>query len=78
MYLDNLCVDFRLQKSGIGASLLAWGIEKSREAGLEMKTEAATTGAPFYEKFGFEKIGDWDIHMPDPADNIVLVVMKRT
>ena len=56
---------------------MEWGIVKSREAGLEIKTEAATDGVPFYTKMGFEKIGDWAVHMPDPADETVLAVMQR-
>jgi predicted N-acetyltransferase YhbS len=77
LYLDNLCVDFRLQKSGIGAALVDWGIVKSNEAELDIKTEAAPDGVPFYLKMGFERIGDWVVHMPDPDDNMVLAVMQR-
>jgi hypothetical protein len=62
---------------GIGAALLDWGIQKSSEVELEIKTEAALDGVPFYTKMGFKKIGDWVVHMPDPDDDVVLAVMQR-
>jgi GNAT superfamily N-acetyltransferase len=60
-YLDNLCVDFRCQRMGIGTFLLESGINIARQKKLAVGTEASVKGAGLYRKLGFEQIGDWKV-----------------
>ena len=54
-YLDNLCVDFRCQRMGIGTLLLENGIDIARQKKLPVGTEASAKGAGLYTKLGFEE-----------------------
>ena len=56
-YLDNLCVDFRYQRLGIGSLLLQWGLEVANEKKLCVGTEASPKGHGLYLKYGFEQSG---------------------
>jgi len=62
-YLDNLCVDFRYQRMGIGGKLLEWGIEKAKGLSLDVQTEAGPMGVGLYRKMGFEQVGVWGVKM---------------
>jgi GNAT superfamily N-acetyltransferase len=62
-YLDNLCVDFRYQRMGIGGKLLEWGIETAKGKGLGMQTEASPMGVGLYRKMGFQQVGVWGVKM---------------
>jgi predicted N-acetyltransferase YhbS len=75
--LDNLCVDFRLQKLGVGSRMMKWGLSNAEERRLSIMTEASPEGAAFYERHGLKKLGDWVVIMPVPSDTIKLVVMCR-
>ncbi|MCJ1272690.1 hypothetical protein MMC21_000477 [Puttea exsequens] len=66
-YLDNLCVDFRYQRLGIGRLLLDWGINIARQRKHSIGTEASVKGVGLYRKMGFEQVGLWkiaDIEIP--------------
>ena len=56
-YLDNLCVDFRYQRLGIGSHLLRWGMQVAIERKLPIGTEAGPKGHGLYLKHGFKQIG---------------------
>jgi ribosomal protein S18 acetylase RimI-like enzyme len=60
-YLDNLCVDFRCQRMGIGTLLLENGIDIARQKKLAVGTEASVKGIGLYTKLGFEKVGTWKV-----------------
>ena len=60
-YLDNLCVDFRYQRKGIGALLLDWGIKHARNQRLPIQTEASPMGVGLYLKNNFKRIGVWEL-----------------
>jgi len=62
-YLDNLCVDFRYQRLGIGGKLLEWGIETAKGKGLGVQTEAGPMGEGLYRKMGFKQVGVWGVKM---------------
>lgn len=73
-YLDNLCVDFRYQRKGIGALLLDWGIKHARNQSLPIQTEAGPMGVGLYLKNNFKQIGVWEL---TPLE-MNLPVMKLT
>ncbi|PMD53092.1 uncharacterized protein K444DRAFT_619758 [Hyaloscypha bicolor E] len=56
-YLDNLCVDFRYHRLGIGTLLLKWGLEVAQKHKLWVGTEAAPKGLGLYLKHGFKQVG---------------------
>jgi ribosomal protein S18 acetylase RimI-like enzyme len=60
-YLDNLTVDFRFQRRGIGSALLQDGIQEGQRRGLPIKTEAGPAGESLYYQAGFEKVGEWKV-----------------
>jgi len=60
-YLDNLTVDFRFQRKGIGLALLQDGIQEGQKRGLPIKTEASPAGELLYNQAGFEKVGEWKV-----------------
>jgi hypothetical protein len=61
----------------VGAALVEWGIQKSQVIELPIMTEASLDGAKFYKGLGFQRIGDWNVHTTDPANNISLSIMRR-
>ena len=69
-YLDNLCVDFRYQRLGIGGLLLQRGMKIARQKRIDIKTEASEKGVGLYRKAGFEQIGEWEV------GSFVLPVMR--
>jgi GNAT superfamily N-acetyltransferase len=74
-YLDNLCVDFRYQRMGIGTALAEWGIESARTERLPVGTEAGPMGVGLYRKLGFEEVGVWRVQIPGGED-IEMPVMR--
>lgn len=57
--LRGMAVAHRLQGSGVGATLLAAGIERARETGCTYVWARARDNALyFYERRGFETVGD--------------------
>jgi GNAT superfamily N-acetyltransferase len=56
-YLDNLCVDFRYHRLGIGTLLLQWGLDVAHNNKLWVGTEAAPKGLGLYLKHGFKQVG---------------------
>ena len=57
--LRGMAVAHRLQGSGVGATLLAAGIERAREMGCTYVWARARDNALyFYERRGFETVGD--------------------
>ncbi|KAH0537442.1 hypothetical protein FGG08_005750 [Glutinoglossum americanum] len=66
LHLDNLCVDFRLHRRGIGRLLVEQGIALAQAAWLPIQTEASPAGAAFYHKLGFQQLDEWIVPDPDP------------
>ncbi|CAF3444562.1 unnamed protein product [Fusarium graminearum] len=60
-YLDNLTVDFRFQRRGIGKELVQRGLEEATRINLPAMTEASLKGEGLYYRLGFEKIAVWDV-----------------
>jgi len=60
-YLDNLTVDFRFQRRGIGSALLQDGIQEGQKRGLPITTEAGPADESLYYQAGFEKVGEWKV-----------------
>jgi GNAT superfamily N-acetyltransferase len=58
-YLDNVCVDFRYQRQGLGRLMIEWGLEEAKKRGLDIMTEAGEMGLGLYMKLGFQQIGTW-------------------
>jgi predicted N-acetyltransferase YhbS len=75
-YLDNLAVDFRLQRRGVGAALVRRGLQAADALRLPAQTEAGPAGEGLYLTLGFKTIATWDIKLPQ-ATPITLPVMKR-
>jgi predicted N-acetyltransferase YhbS len=75
-YLDNLAVDFRFQRQGVGAALVQKGLETASDLRLPAQTEAGPAGEGLYRKLGFETIGMWELSLPG-AETLSLPVMKR-
>jgi predicted N-acetyltransferase YhbS len=67
-YLDNLAVDFRFQRKGIGGVLVQWGLENARRLELSACTEAGPMSEGLYTKMGFQKVGDWTVPLPGRED----------
>ncbi|KAH8685514.1 acyl-CoA N-acyltransferase [Tricladium varicosporioides] len=64
VYLDNLTVDFRCQRKGIGRLLMDAGVSRARETGGEgvsLVTEASLMGLGLYLKVGFKEVGKFVI-----------------
>ena len=74
-YLDNLVVDFRYGRRGIGSVLVEWGISKAAGLGLNCQTEAGPMSQPLYSKLGFTKVGDWTVELSE-GERLVMPVMK--
>ena len=66
-YLDNLCVDFRYQRHGIGSLLLKWGLKVADEKMLSVGTAAGPKGHGLYLKHGFKQTG-WFTVAADGAE----------
>ncbi|KAF4454933.1 acyl-CoA N-acyltransferase [Fusarium austroafricanum] len=60
-YLDNLTVDFRFQRRGIGKELVQKGLKEAARLDLPAMTEASIRGESLYYKMGFEKMAIWDV-----------------
>jgi len=71
-YLDNLTVDFRAHRLGIGHQLLTEGLEEASRMGLDVSTEASAKGEHLYRKAGFKQVGVWQV------EDIVMPVMNWT
>lgn len=71
--LDFLCVDGRLQKTGIGTVLLK-DVEKwvKEVGGKEIILEARLTAQKFYEKHGYEPYGEIYLMEKSPVDHIMM------
>lgn len=54
--LGLLCVHREAQRQGVGAALVQWGLDRSKEEGLPAYLEASPAGFPLYQKLGFDKI----------------------
>jgi GNAT superfamily N-acetyltransferase len=77
-YLDNLCVDFRYQRLGIGHALLEPSLENARQAGLPAQTEAGPMGVGLYRKLGFKQIGIWKVKLVNSEQSeMELPVMRK-
>lgn len=76
-YLDNLCVDFRCQRMGIGQRLVAWGVDRARGNRLPIQTEASPKGRSLYLKVGFQQIGTWTISIPHYDQELVEMPVMR-
>lgn len=71
--LDFLCIDDRVQKTGIGSILLN-DVEnwvKSQDIHL-LILEARVTAQKFYEKHGYESYGDIYLMEKSPVDHIMM------
>lgn len=77
LYLDNLCVDFRLPRAGIGTALLKCGIQDASAFGYPIITETTKDIVSFYEKSGYRILGDWVVHAPLPSQSLTLAVLRR-
>lgn len=75
--LDNLCVDFRTQRHGVGRALVQWGILKADEQNIPIQTETSQQASQFYQRLDFHQIGKWQIRVPKSTEDITLIVMKR-
>lgn len=74
-YLDNLAVDFRYQRRGIGGILVKGGLDTARRLNLPACTEAGPMSKGLYAKMGFEKVGDWTVELPGRED-LAMPVMR--
>jgi GNAT superfamily N-acetyltransferase len=59
MGFRGMAVDPALQRSGIGRELLAWALDEvRRRGGIELVwCNARTRAVPFYERLGFQSVG---------------------
>ncbi|KAK0507544.1 hypothetical protein JMJ35_010067 [Cladonia borealis] len=75
-YLDNLCVDFRHQRRGIGTCLVEQGLQHARGKGLAVQTEASPKGLGLYQKLGFKNIGTWRVPLVVGEEFMELPVLR--
>lgn len=76
LYLDNLCADFRVQRRGVGRALVEWGKDKAHHQGVPINTETNPENVAFYEKLGFQEVGKWGVHTPDPLRKVELSILQ--
>ena len=76
LYLDNICVDFRLQRQSIGRILIERGVLQAQNQKLPTRTEASAQGAEFYRRLGFHRLGDWVVQRPGSPEKVELLVMQ--
>jgi predicted N-acetyltransferase YhbS len=76
LYLDNLCIDFRLHGSGIGRKLLHFGQEYARKENLPIRTETTENNVGFYRKVDFYSIGEWEVQAPAGTSPMALTVLE--
>jgi GNAT superfamily N-acetyltransferase len=74
--LDNLCVDFRYQRLGIGTLLVEWGLRVAREKGLWVGTEASQKGLGLYLKEGFKQVGWFTVAVQDVEHRIPVLRLE--
>lgn len=71
--LDFLCIDDKMQKSGIGSLLLKDVEEWIRRQGAPVLIlEARVTAQKFYEKHGYEAYGEIYLMEKSPVDHIMM------
>lgn len=71
--LDFLCIDERMQKTGIGSILLADVEAWAKEQGIpRLILEARVTARKFYEKHGYEAYGEVYLMKNSPVDHIMM------
>lgn len=58
VHLENIAVDERWRRKGIGSKLLEFLIEKNKESSIFLEVRPSNTPAiNLYKKYGFKKIG---------------------
>ena len=67
--------DYR--RRGVGKLLMAWGLEKADEMGLECYIDATSEGVPLYETFGFLKGSKIDFIPPNGSNNTEWQQLKQ-
>ena len=71
--LDFLCIDDRVQKTGIGSILLKDVENWVRAQGIGLLIlEARVTAQKFYEKHGYEAYGEVYLMEKSPVDHIMM------
>lgn len=71
--LDFLCIDDRVQKTGIGSILLQDVENWVRTQGIPLLIlEARVTARKFYEKHGYEAYGEIYLMEKSPVDHIMM------
>jgi predicted N-acetyltransferase YhbS len=56
IFLQALAVDPALQKRGVGARLLKWGIERSEREAVPIALVASSKAKGLYDKFGWNSV----------------------
>ena len=71
--VECLCVDFDLQKTGVGSKILAYLEEYAKShGGKEMSLEARVTAEKFYIKHHYIGSGDTYLHDHAPVPHIAM------
>lgn len=52
-HLHNFCVNPKFQRRGIGAQLMAWGLQKGAEEKVPVTLNSSVIAEPLYRKLGF-------------------------
>ncbi|KAL1871101.1 hypothetical protein Daus18300_004846 [Diaporthe australafricana] len=58
-YLEMIVTKGRYQGQGAGGMLMAWGVDKADEEGVECYLDATPEGKKLYERFGFKDRETW-------------------
>lgn len=58
-YLEIMVTRGADQGRGAGGLMMAWGVKKADEDGVEAYLDATPEGKPLYEKFGFQNVVTW-------------------
>lgn len=73
MRVNFLCVDFNLQKKGIGRTLLEEIEKRAKQQGIKKITlNARLTALDFYKKLGFNEYGDIFLMKAAPIEHICM------
>lgn len=75
--LGSLAVDPKHQRKGVGRLLVQWGIDRAVEERKNILIVANPTGAPLYQKMGFEKIQSLMTYVGEPFEEEHWVFIMR-
>lgn len=70
IFVVTLSVDPAYSSSGVGTALMSWAMDRADEDSVFFWVHASEDSWRFYQKFGFETLGDLKVELDEFADGI--------